>query len=65
MDRHLNATAKASCAGQVATERRKPWVAPAIIKSEIGSNTDKISYPHETIGSICTAICHPTAFGPS
>jgi len=42
---------------------KKAWQKPTIIVSEAADETHKISYPHDTIGSICTAVCHPTAFG--
>ena len=42
---------------------KKAWQKPAIILSESAEETHKISYPHDSIGSICTAVCHPTAFG--
>ena len=42
---------------------KKAWRKPAIIVSETADETHKISYPHDTTGSICTAVCHPTAFG--
>ena len=42
---------------------KKAWRKPAIIRSEVADQTDKISYPHDTIGSICTGVCHPTPFG--
>jgi hypothetical protein len=44
---------------------RKPWRKPEVMVSEEASDTAKINYPGDTIGTICTAVCHSTRFGSS